>query len=323
MTFKRVRLRPGSPVVNAGFAAAVIFLAACSGGEDETATSPVDNQPPQTPETSENTVVLPAVWNTEPLHAPVTDIAFAGGSAPIMLALFEDGTAQVFDLNAERLTAPAPLDVSLITSGAEQTFGEDALTVFPAIDNNGTPQIVVFNSALQAPILINSDENLDEAMGLCVSETPDDGALFSIVAVIDPTTDSADVNAYGRIVVTEDEQFDIRPAPAITVTRPYIECDYNEWHREETVFLRKGEQRSFLQFTPSGEIIAKSTLESIGKPVTIQDGITVKASKEPVTIAALTDVRFGNYPNGIIAIAGPLESGEHRITLIEPGPLFE
>lgn len=319
MVFKRVRLRSSSALVNVMLTAAVIFLSACSDSED----SATDSIVPELPEVSENTVVLPAVWNTEPLHAPVTDIAFSGGSTPIMLALFEDGTAQVFDLNAERLTEPAPLDVSLVTSGIEQRFGGDTLMVFMAIDNNGAPQIVVFNSALPAPSAINLDENLNEAKGLCVSETPDDGALFSFVAVIDPTTESADVNAYGNIVITEDERIDILPAPAMAASKPYIECDYVGSPDGKSFLLRKDDRSTELQLTPRGTVISKPNSADIGVPVTIRDGITVQATASPVAIAGLSDARFGNYPNGIVAIAGPLASGEHRITLIEPGPLFE
>ncbi|MEO0883724.1 MAG: hypothetical protein AAFY34_13490 [Pseudomonadota bacterium] len=324
MVFKRVRLRPASPLVNAGLAAAVIFLGACSGSEDETPSASTDQTSPETPEAPENTVILPAVWNTDPLHAPVTDIAFAGGSTPIMLALFEDGTAQVFDLNAERLTEPAPLDVALVTSGIEQAFGADTLSVFPALDPAGAPQLVVFTPALPAPSVIALNENLNDARGLCIAETPDQGTSFSFSAILEQAEDNtSDPNAYGHIIVTEDEEFDILPASAPAVTRPYTECDYRGPPAGDTALLRQGDQVTELQLTPFGTLVSKPSGADIGTPITIRDGITVRASKAPTAIATLSEVRFGNYPSGIIAVAGPLENGEHRIALIEPEPLFD
>ncbi|MEM8634528.1 MAG: hypothetical protein AAGF33_06080 [Pseudomonadota bacterium] len=321
MLFKRVRLRPGSPLVNVSLAAAVIFLAACSGNEDEPTGEAVDNSSSQTEEVAENTLVLPAVWNTGPLHAPVKDIAFAGGIDPILLALFEDGSAQIFDLNAERLTEPAQIDASVVATGSVVTLGGISLSLFPALSEDGAPIIIAYNSALTSPNVIDLEDDI-RARGMCLAEIPTDGAAFTIqYRPLDGTNDFADSN-YRDINITPEESIQSMPGGIEAAAGPTLECASDRPRSGDVVLLRRGDRFATVQLPPSG-VLKVQTQPGSSRTATIRDGITVRATKEPTAIAALSDVRFGNYPDGVLAVAGPLDSGEHRIALVEPGPLFD
>ncbi|MEL6324438.1 MAG: hypothetical protein AAFQ84_09455, partial [Pseudomonadota bacterium] len=175
MTFKRPRLRADRRLVNAVGAVGLIFLAACGAPSSDVET---DTPVPETRVFSDS-LALPVVWGTQPLPDAVTDIAFSGGSSPVLAVVFDTGALQLFDLNGDALIEPGGLPIQAIAAGNTVSVDGTPLTLFPVIRENGTLAVSAYNAALEAPLDLPLIDDVN-TLGLCASVSDGDATVFNL-----------------------------------------------------------------------------------------------------------------------------------------------
>lgn len=323
MTFKRPRLRPGRSLVNAGTALCLTFLAACGQGEDDIADKPVPGQS-EAAGPSAAPVALPAVWGTPPLAGRVSGLAFSGGPGPVLAIGYEGGALQFFDLNGEPLSQPADMGLAALADGRSVLVDEVALTVFPGTGRDGAINLYAWNSVLGSPVALPLIEAAGAA-GLCAAPASGDGAVLRLAY----WTSAAPSELRHGLVSEADGAFVFAETgtEAAGDSAPIRSCLLGEQTLLGTAIT--GGPLISISGLSSTEIMAATRLGLVrqgdgarGSLVRVTEGITIRPPAEITAAAALSDVRFGGYPDGVIAIAGETAPGEHRVVFLEPGPLF-
>lgn len=318
MMFKRPRLRPTCRLVNAGFAAAVIFLAACSREAPEEPNTTDTNIAEIAASPSPEGLEIPAVWSTSPLPAPIVDIALSGGASPLVAVVMDTGELQLFDMQGDRRTTPVDLGVKAIGDGHPVELDGANLTLFPGIGEDGALNVYVYNTVLGEPIALPLLPEAGAA-GLCVGPVaPEHGLIFAGYW----TAENQARLEFGSIT---NNKGDLEWDPAGRADNPDIaisSCDFFSL----APILSASPVIDMARLTQDDQIRTIENLQGEGlrafaEPITIRDGISVRAPNPITAMAALSDVQFGGYPNGVIVIGGPV-NGEHQIVFVEPGPLF-
>lgn len=322
--FKRPRLRPTCPVVNAGVAASVIFLAACSGEKPETPEIRNETGAIVTENVNDNGVTLQAVWATSSLSAPIVDLAFVGGPEPILATVLETGELQLFTLEGDRITTPVDLGIAELATGQALVLDEAPISIFPGIDMDGSINAYAYNTVLGDPIGLDVLPGVGAA-GLCAG-APLDGT--SIMQLAYWTNADPETLVHGHVQQVDGE---LAWAPIGTLQSPNgpitsciasfalsLETAANASDLAELV---KFDKIFTIARTQDNTLTVREDKQA-AKRATILNGITVRASETPTAVAALGSVLYGGYPNGVIVIGGPVGDG-HQITFIEPGSLFE
>jgi|GEM_PF-3381924 len=322
--FKRPRLRPTSPLVNVALATSMIFLAACGGDSPQTDTNIEGNLPQSGQNTpSENAPNIPklqAVWASSALTAPITDLAFTGGPEPILAAVLQTGELQLFNLLADRITAPIALDVKALATGQAVVLNEAALTLFPGIGTNGDLNFYAYASALGEPIKLDLLPGIN-ASGLCAGAPLDETSVMQLAYW---TTDAPDQIVHGH--VRQDAAGELTWAPIETlindsgpISACIAEAELQVATQDTAVnmaLMTKYAKSYILAQTAEG------TLNLITKsgnpvPVPVNNGITVRMPEQITAMAGLSTVLYGNYPNGVIVLGGEVDGAPH-IVFVEP-----
>lgn len=318
--FKRLRLSPPHPIVNASLAASVIFLSACGGEKTEN-----ENNPPEAPVSSAlpehaGKPTLQAVWATQPLMAPITSLAFVGGAEPILAASLSTGALQLFDLQGDRITAPVNLDIKTLATGQAVVLDGAAITLFPGISQTGDLKLYAYSRALDTPLPLNLIEGVN-ATGLCAGPPLDDVSIMQL-AYWSANNPSELVHGHVR----QDTEGNLLWAPLSTsqsAKGPITACLANarlEVATANTAInlaeLSKYGRQVLIAQTQEGNLNVISS-EGKTRPIAVQDGISVRTPSTPTAMAALSEAKFGNYPNGLLVLGG-LVNGAPQITLIEP-----
>lgn len=326
--FKRPRLSPTSLLVNAGLATSLIFLAACGGEkaqsgvniEEDTAPAPAATSPVA----AKKSYDLQAVWASQPLSAPITDLAFTGGPEPILAAVYETGDLQLFNLLGDRMTEAADLNIKALATGQAVVLNDVALTLFPGIGATGDINFYAYASALGDPVQLDFLPGLG-ASGLCAGTPIDQTAVMQLAYWSEDTPEDI-VHGHVRQDSQGELSWDIietlvSPGGPISACLAEAKLEITAPQRaQKLASLNKFGLRYTLAQTGQG------TLSIIGKtgvpaPANIIDGITVRAPKEIKAMAALSDVFYGNYPNGLVVVGGEV-NGKSKIVFIEPNGLF-
>lgn len=312
-------------LVNVSFAAAMIFLSACSDNREDGALEPVDNSSETIEIERSQSVDLPAVWNTTSLTAAITDLGLSGGPDPRLAVTMEGGLFQLFDLNGAVLTAPTELGATAIASGETVVLGDVLLTLFPGLDESGGIFVYAHNAVLDAPVALPLLPTANAA-GLCAGPPlqPDDLMQIAYWTPIAPE------RLIHLAVVEENGELSVIPAtePSDGEANPIAACilglDITTARSSDVRTLARigepGVEYDIVLYK-DGHLTARAADGEL-QAIILNDGISVRAPSAPSSLAALTDVRFGGYPNGVIILGGELETGDHRITFVEPGPLF-
>lgn len=322
--FKRPRLRPARPIVNVGLTASLIFLAACSGEKPETPEIREDTSVTSDENVNANGVTLQAVWATSSLSAPIADLAFVGGPEPILAAVLDTGELQLFTLEGDRITSPAALGVAELATGQALVLDEAAISIFPGISQDGSINAYAYNSVLGDPIALDVLPGLGAA-GLCAGAPIDATSIMQLAYWTDAEPETL---IHGHVQQIDGE---LAWAPITAIKSPdgpITSCIASfalSFETAETASdlaeLVKFDQIFTIARTQDNTLTIRAD-NMDAKPVSIVDGITVRASEAPTAVAALGTVLYGGYPNGVIVIGGPVGDG-HQITFIEPGSLFE
>ena len=319
--FKRPRLRPTSALVNVSFAAAVIFLVACSGDPDKTEeTPPESGAEAAITETARDEITLQAVWATRALSASIVDLALSGGNDPILAALLETGELQLFDLEGDRITAPEALDIVEIASGQPVNLEDAPLTLFPGIDQEGSVNVYAYNSVLGAPVPLDLLPGVGAA-GICAGVALTPNYLLQIAYWTDEAPETL---VHGHVSQEDGELVWVPIGTLESANGPIGSCvagleliSRPADASADLAELTKLDRRFVISRTASGELRA-SEADLASMPMSVRNGLTIEAPTTPTAIAALGEVRFGGYPNGVIVLGG-----DRKITFVEPQALFE
>lgn len=309
MTFKRPQLRKARTFVNAISALAVIFsLAACGGKKS-------DEQPK--PDT---TVDLPVIWTTASLVAPVRDIGISSGYSPLMLVAMDNNQVQMFDLDGERLTEPSDLGVKEVSDGYYTDIENIRITLFPAIDNEGSMKLLGFNDVMSEPLALSFPEDLSGIGGLCTKDDTDGGILeLAYWTESDPKT--LEIGTLSQDAGELVWQLERSESVGGYQTQCLFETDGSA-----TVSTSDDAARLFydtgnfdLALNEGGLTISSGADRS---NLYLRPGLSVEAPQSVFAIAAASNVSVGSYPKGLIAVAGPWEDGDHRVVYVDPSPLL-
>lgn len=315
MQFKRCRLVPAKPVVNAALASTLFLFAACGNGGEEPVSQDTEIA------VTGDVVSLPAVWSTSRLQGEVADIALAGGAASTLAIAYEGRGLEFFDLEAERRAEAAPLGVRKLASGAYVDFGDTALILFPGISDENELGAYVYAEGLVAPQLVELPiEPGGDVHGVCARQRGSAGIIDLAYWTLAPGTGvvRGELTVEGNAFVWTETG--TQPLPSIDTS-----CVFDG---NELVFSGEGDA-ALAQFDRPGIAVtlsldAQGGLSASGpdgrQSVSVRDGLSVRTPTPIVAMAALGTPFGGGYPQGLIVIAG--STGEdHQAVFVDTTPL--
>ncbi|MEM9841999.1 MAG: hypothetical protein AAF767_05090, partial [Pseudomonadota bacterium] len=316
-------LRAAKRLVNAPCALTLLFLAtACSPTEAPVETEAVAPSDDPVEAAVPDGLVLPAVWQTNDLGSPIASIGVAGELGSAVAVVFEDGGLQILDLEGERVTEKAAIDVALVADGRFLRLQDTSVTVFPGISGQGDLSLYIHGGALAEPLPYPLDAGTDDLIeGLCSGAPTFDrdgvmrigfwtqgdrrelklGRLVEvgdnlILLLDEPARAASDITA---CVLTDRED--------VAYSAPVIAASDLK-HRNKTYRFLLDDTGGYTLITGGGDVEAFQVL----------DGITVRPPARPADMAGTGDARGGGYPGGVIVIAGEASTGAHTVTYIDP-----
>ncbi len=320
--FKRPRLSAANRLVNAPAMLSLLFLAGACGGPEET---PATQPPPEVPEVVETGLVLPAVWSTRDLGTPISNIAIAGALGSTIAVAYEDGGLQFVNLEGERMTQKADLDVNLLGDGRYLLLSGVAVTLFPGTNSAGEMKLYIHGGQLPEPLVYDLAIGQAGAIaGLCTA--PPDTEADGVLRLAFWTAEHPHILHSGRIVeVGEDLVF--LPDSPVAADRPITACLHGE--TGATVFsapvsaaaILSKRGHSFTATLDNSGNLAISGDDGRSEPITVRNGITIRMPALPIAMAGTGDTRGGGYPGGVLVVAGEGEDGDTRVVFIDPSKL--
>ncbi|MCI4646186.1 MAG: hypothetical protein MRY64_15495 [Hyphomonadaceae bacterium] len=295
-------------------------MSACGSEPAETGTAP---SMPVVETPSQVGLELPAVWNTSDLQGTVSQLALAGGAASVLAVVYEDGALELFDLEADRISAVADMDVAMISNGAYADFGDVALAVFPGVGEDGALAAYVFGAGLDAPQKIDLGiKTGGRVAGLCSrGRTYQEGGLLDLTywTVRAPETAIVGQLESNAGDFTFDGEAMDKPAAATACAFQaegpvFLGDDVNDL----AVLDRPG-STNYVGLKSNGSLIYRrgaGAFDSLG----LRDGISVRVPDPIADIAALGMAFGGGYPEGLIVVAGPVD-GRDQVVFVDAGAL--
>lgn len=321
--FKRPHLRAAKRLVNAPSALILLFLAtACSPGQEPVEIDTVEPSMKSAESALPGGLVLPAVWQTNDLGSPIASIGIAGALGSTVAVAFADGGLQFLDLEGERITEKAAMDVASISDGQFMRLQDTSVTVFPGITNDGALSLYIHGGALEAPLPYPLDSGTTETiLGLCSGAPTFD--RDGVMRIGFWTENAPRELKLGRLVEIGDNLVLLldEPARAASDISSCVLTDKEDVaysdpvraaadlkYRNKTYRFLLDEYGGYTLITTNGEAVDFSVL----------DGITVRPPPRPVDMAGSGDARGGGYPGGVIVTAGETINGVHTVTYIDP-----
>lgn len=325
MQFKRRCLVPARPLVNAGFATSLLLLAACGGsGPADTDDAPAraDRGDADMADSDSSALTLPAVWSTRPLPRNVRDIALAGGAASTLAVAYERGGLELFNLEAERISDLAELNVRDLSQGGYLEISQTGLVLFPGVNGNGDLAGYLYATGLDAPQEIELPVQLSAPVeGLCSRGiTGSDTDIIEIAAWSD-----GDASITRGRIVTDGDDFDFiaatgAPSPGNATGCAFIGDDLVLEARVEAMasLVRPGSESLILLDTRGDLSTARGQVGDMA--LAIRDGLSVTAPANITALDALGQPFGGGYPAGVIVIAGDTGRGD-QVVFVDAAPL--
>ena len=329
--FKRPPLRVANRLVNASLMLSLLFFThACTRTDPSSDAAPPDavqEAATTTPQTAPDGLVLPAVWQTAGLEAEITSIALADALGSTIAVAFTNGNLQLFNFEGERITDPAPLNVSKLSNGRYFLLQDTPITLFPAITQAGELVTYIHGGTLEAPLQYPLDTGIEETVsGLCSAspESETDGVMrigFWTAEAPAELKSGRIVEVRDRLIVLLDEPVVADQAIAACVLTEQGAQVYSEpalaavqyKRRYQTYQLTLDRSGGYMAISPTGQIT----------PFNIRDGLSFKMPSRPVDMAGTGDARGGGYPNGLLIVGGETAEGDHTVTFIDPSVLLE
>ncbi|MEL7541642.1 MAG: hypothetical protein AAGJ51_12130, partial [Pseudomonadota bacterium] len=301
----------------------LLFLAtACSPGQEPAETDTAEAPVKSAESTETGGLILPAVWQTNDLETPITSIGVAGELGSTVAVAYSDGGLQFLDLEGERVTDKAEMNVSKVADGQFMRLQDTSVTVFPGITFEGGLSLYIHGGALSEPLPYPLDAGTSSAiLGLC-SGAPTferDGVMRIGFWTADAPTELK----LGRVVEVGDNLILLLDEPAVAnanistcVLTDSEDVAYSDPVLSAADLKHRNKTYRFLLDEYGGYTL----IATDGAPVDFQvlDGITVRPPEIPVAMAGTGDARGGGYPGGVLVIAGETRDGVHTVTYIDP-----
>lgn len=325
MQFKRRCLVPARTLVNAGIASSVLLLAACGGGDPAT----TDDAPPSATVNGMDmsnsrgpALMLPAVWSTRPLARDVRDIALAGGAASTLAVAYERGGLEFFNLEAERITDMAEVNVRALSQGGYLEISQTGLVLFPGVNGNGDLAGYLHATGLPAPQEITLPVEMSGPVaGLCSRGLGFDRSGILELAV----WSDGDARVTRGTIVTDGEDFDFVPATGAPETGGATSCAFIGGQlvlsdtAEALASLTREDSEHLVTLARGGNLSAGRPGED-QTPVSIREGLSVSAPATITALDALGQPFGGGYPAGVIVIAGDTGRSD-QVVFVDAAPL--
>lgn len=321
--FKRPHLRAAKRLVNAPSALVLLFLAsACGQGQDpvqgDISEPPVESADSGDPEG----LVLPAVWQTKDLGAPISSVAIAGALGSTVAVAFADGGLQFVDLDGERVTDKTDIGVSQLADGRFMLLQGTPVTLFPGVTTQGDLSLYIHGGELNEPLPYPLDAGTDEHIqGICsaLPQVESDGVL----RIGFWTRGARRELKTGRLVEAGDDLILLLNEP-VAAARDISACTltegdavvYSEPAVAAAVINNRSKTYRFLLDDLGGYSL--TTEGGAVQSFTVSEGITVRPPARPSDMAGTGDARGGGYPGGVIVVGGENETGAHTVTYIDP-----
>ncbi len=322
MQFKRGRLVAERGFVNAGTAAVLLALAAC--GSDAPGDAPAA-PPARTGEQPARTIELPVVWGTSALDGAVRDVAISGGLSGLVAIAYEGRGLELFNLDAERVATAAPFALTALGNGVAAEIDGAQLTLFPGIDADGNLKAYVYGDGLVTPAEIDLPvEQSGRATGLCAAPLAfGEPGLIRMGYWTGPSSRQLVTGTLGAA----GGELTWQPGEPVTSENPIAACSLTADGAitagvavTETARLARETIGYTLSMAPSGALFLRADdAESLS--LTLRDGLSVKAPDIPRAIAAYGRPLSGNYPGGLVIVAGEIEPGDWRAVFVDTSDL--
>ena len=316
MQIKGWRLVAASPFVNAAAGAILLFgAAACSRGEK------APEAPPQAAPIATG-LELPAVWSTRPLDGPVRDVAMSTGGGAILAVAFERGGLEFFDMEGERIGEPSLFRLKAIADGRSTTIDDAPITLFPGVTEAGDLKGYIYSPGLLAPTQIDLPIPEERSIqGLCTGDPGPQGliriAYWTVANSMQLTT--------GFLSETDGE-LKWNPEAATPSSIPITSCVFAGGELVSSAAtaaasLTRGDVSALLSLEKGKPIQISTDYGMTTTDVSVRDGITIEAPRNPTAITALGTLPAGGYPGGVIVVAGETSAGEHQVVFIDPSEI--
>lgn len=321
--FKRPRLSTRNSLVNASPALALLFLAVSCSQPTDTPETPEPEVIESTPEaTREEGLVLPAVWQSEDLGAPLRGVAVAGALGSTVAVTFEDGGLQFLNFEGDRITDKADLGVDKIADGRYTLLSGTPVTLFPGIGQDGKVSLYIHGGELPEPLAYPLDIGTNSVVaGLCTAPPTDvtDGVMrLGFWTAADTRTLQS-----GRIVEVSDELVYLPDEPVAAdqnISACVLTSEGATVYSAPAIAAAQLTRRNYtytIALDSSGGYLLTDTDGGVTS-FTVSDGISVRVPPLPVDLAGTGDARGGGYSAGVVVIAGESSSGKHAVTYIDP-----
>ncbi|MEO0607490.1 MAG: hypothetical protein AAFY82_04615 [Pseudomonadota bacterium] len=328
--FKRPHLRAAKRLVNAPLALSLLFLAtACGPGPGAVDTDPAEaavdsaDRPLESGDSRDSGgLILPAVWQTNDLGTPISSVAVAGALGSTVAVTFADGGLQFLDLEGERITEKADMDVAQVADGRFLMLQGTPVTVFPGITSDGDLSLFLHGGELPEPLPYPLDSGTDERIeGVCSAPpvTESDG----VMRIGFWTRGARRELKTGRLVEVGENLVLLLNEP-VPAARDISACMLSETqafvYSDPAIAAVELQNRSKIYRFLLDDLGGYSLTTSDGavQAFSVSDGITVRPPARPVDMAGTGDARGGGYPGGVLVIGGQSANGAHMVTFIDP-----
>lgn len=317
MQIKGWRLSAASPFVNAAAGAILLFgVAGCSRQEK------AEEAPPQ-PAAIATGLELPAVWSTRPLQSAVSDVAISTGGGALLAVAYERGGLEFFSMEGEQVGEPSLFRLRAIADGRSTTIGDAPITLFPGVTDGGELKGYIFSPGLMAPTQIDLPiEEKRSIQGLCTGEAGTNG----LIRIAYWTIANSQLLTTG-VLSEKDGDLSWAEEDATVADFPVKSCVFAGGtlvaspRSDDSAALTRGDYTALISLEDGQPLQISTDYGLTTTELSVRDGITIQAPRNPTALTALGTLPAGGFPGGVVVVAGETASGENQVVFIDPSEI--
>lgn len=316
MQIKGWRLVAASPFVNAAAGAILLFGAAGCSRQEKGA------DPAPRAAAIAAGVELPAVWATRALSGPVEDVALSTGGGAVLAVAFERGGLEFFDLEGERIGEPALFRLKAIADGRSTTISGADVTLFPGVTEAGALKGYIYSPGLMAPAQIDLPIPEDRLVaGLCSGDAGSQGLIRVAYWTV-----ANSMQLITGVLTEENGDLGWKPEALTPSPMPISSCVFAGGElvasaASDSAPLTRGEVSALLSLDESAALQISTDYGITNTAISVRDGITIEAPRNPTALSAHGTLPAGGFPGGVVVVAGETSSGSHQVVFIDPSAI--
>lgn len=313
MQIKGWRLVAASPFVNAAAGALLLFGAAACSRQEKAAESPPKPAPIAAG------LELPAVWATRALSGPVEDVALSTGGGAVLAVAFQRGGLEFFDMEGERIGEPALFRLRAIADGRSTSISGTDVTLFPGVTDAGDLKGYIYSPGLVAPAQIDLPIPEERSVaGLCSGDAGTQGLIR-----IAYWTVANSMQLVTGILSESNGDLTWKPEALTPSPMPISSCVFAGGElvasaAADSAPLTRGNLSALLSLEAGKPLQISTDYGITTTEVSVRDGITIDAPRNPTAISAQGTLPAGGFPGGVVVMAGETAKGEHQVVFIDP-----